>query len=471
MSEAVRDLTSMEALRGRMSRGIEAEDQLPALREEERFLTEQKLRAQQDMTKQLAQEGVRQEEQFGKTLREAQATRKAETVPEPEFKPSKMELDDYRNLAGMLVGIGMLAGTSGKSGAMYALSSLNGMMKGFAEGRRDLFKNEQVVFDKQLRSIDATNKRVQRDFEDAMSLLQTDRQAGVAKLARLKAELGDSVLGVELQLNNLSKVRSDLKDRVAAGEKAVNLFSTLQDRQEARDARAEETRLARESREEYQRESLGIRRQQLAISQEQLRLRQQQEKQKAEGGGKQKTLAGGEVRRLDGLDSIAKGLEDLQRTFKPEFASLGFLGVGAELSLEAKRRLPPDVLNLFGGDAKLAQEAVTWWGKYNLLQAPNRHSLFGATLTENELRNYRSFTAKTSDQSTIIKNLLNNQINYIRDTAESQRSSFKDSGYKVPNIATRNVPDYYGTYDTPPSGAQRQNTTSPQGEWSVKEKK
>jgi len=276
MSEAVRDLTSMEALRGRMSRGIEAEDQLPALREEERFLTEQKLRAQQDMTKQLAQEGVRQEEQFGKTLREAQATRKAETVPEPEFKPSKMELDDYRNLAGMLVGIGMLAGTSGKSGAMYALSSLNGMMKGFAEGRRDLFKNEQVVFDKQLRSIDATNKRVQRDFEDAMSLLQTDRQAGVAKLARLKAELGDSVLGVELQLNNLSKVRSDLKDRVAAGEKAVNLFSTLQDRQEARESRAAEVKARRIAQEAYQNEMLEVRRQGLALQREGLDLRKQQ---------------------------------------------------------------------------------------------------------------------------------------------------------------------------------------------------
>jgi len=276
MSEAVRDLTSMEALRGRMSRGIEAEDQLPALREEERFLTEQKLRAQQDMTKQLAQEGVRQEEQFGKTLREAQATRKAETVPEPEFKPSKMELDDYRNLAGMLVGIGMLAGTSGKSGAMYALSSLNGMMKGFAEGRRDLFKNEQVVFDKQLRSIDATNKRVQRDFEDAMSLLQTDRQAGVAKLARLKAELGDSVLGVELQLNNLSKVRSDLKDRVAAGEKAVNLFSTLQDRQEARESRAAEVKARMIAQEAYQNEMLEVRRQGLALQRKGLDLRKQQ---------------------------------------------------------------------------------------------------------------------------------------------------------------------------------------------------
>ena len=39
-------------------------------------------------------------------------------------------MDNYRNLAGMLVGIGMLAGGTGRNGAMYALNSLNGMMKG-----------------------------------------------------------------------------------------------------------------------------------------------------------------------------------------------------------------------------------------------------------------------------------------------------------------------------------------------------
>lgn len=255
---AVRDMTSMvpEALVERIRRGPDAERQLRAEEDERRFLTGQKIREEQRITERLAQEAVGLEDKLGKRSEEARATRRAQTVAEPEFKPSKMELDDYRNLAGMLVGLGMLAGTSGKSGAMYALNSLNGMMKGFAEGRRDLFKNEQVQFEKQLKSIEATNKRVQRDFEDAMSLLQTDRQLGLAKMQRLKAELGNSVAGIALQLNDLDAVRSNLQRQVTSSEKATADAAKLIEMQETREARAatekdrlEEARLRREETE------------------------------------------------------------------------------------------------------------------------------------------------------------------------------------------------------------------------------
>ena len=277
--DALRDLTSLaprEVLRERIRRGDKAEEQLPVQRERERFLTEQKIRLQQSNTERLAKEAVGLEEQYGIGSKEARETRRAQTVAEPEFKPSKMELDDYRNLAGMLVGIGMLAGTSGKSGAMYALNSLNGMMKGFAEGRRDLFKNEQVKFEKQLKSIDATNRRVQRDFEDAMSLLQTDRQLGLAKMERLKAELGNSVAGIDLQLNNTAKVYADLKDQVRQSGEALKILSDLQDKEAAREARAAEVKARRIAQEAYQNEMLEVRRQGLALQREGLDLRKQQ---------------------------------------------------------------------------------------------------------------------------------------------------------------------------------------------------
>jgi len=251
--DALRDLTSLvpsEVVRERIRRGERAEAQLPVQRERERYLTEQKIQAQQANTERLAREAVKLEEQYGIGSKEARETRRAQTVAEPEFKPSKMELDDYRNLAGMLVGIGMLAGTSGKSGAMYALNSLNGMMKGFAEGRRDLFKNEQVKFEKQLKSIDATNRRVQRDFEDAMSLLQTDRQLGLAKMERLKAELGNSVAGIDLQLNNTAKVYADLKDQVRQSGESLKIALDLRKAEEDRAARAAEAEAGRKSRED-----------------------------------------------------------------------------------------------------------------------------------------------------------------------------------------------------------------------------
>jgi len=453
--DVLRDLTSMiprEALVARIGRGQDAETQLAAAEDERRFLTGQKIREEQRITERLAQEAVGLEEQLGRRSKEAQETRRAQTVAEPEFKPSKMELDDYRNLAGMLVGIGMLAGTSGKSGAMYALNSLNGMMKGFAEGRRDLFKNEQVQFEKQLKSIEATNKRVQRDFEDAMSLLQTDRQLGLAKMQRLKAELGNSVAGIALQLNDLDAVRSNLQRQVTSSEKATADLAKLKELEEAREARAatekdrlEETRLRREEIERHNRamERLGAQ-----------RLADQKEKQ-------DKPLTASEIRKLEGLDSISKGLQELSKAFKPQFASLGVLGVGADLSLEFKRRAS-DLL----GD-KLGQEAVAWWSQYNRLQAPNRHALFGATLTGNELTNYRSFTAKPSDAANVIRDSLKAQMTYSSDLAKSQRQSFERTGYKVPPVSEVNYLDSFvvGQQATTPAPSASPPSVPPENTW------
>ena len=241
--EALRDLTSLrtnvfgpqagapkpspqiaqQELASRIQRGQRAEEALPQLGEMESAATEQKIRAQQAMRKGVAQEQLKQEEGFAGREATAMQARQAGVMEEPEFKPSKMELDDYRNLAGMLIGIGTLVGGKGKMGAMYSLQALNGMMKGFAEGKRDLFKTEQIQFDKTLKAVDAHNKRIEREFNDAMSIINTDRKTALAKLKVLEAELGDGVLAADLRLNDLGKFRKDLESAIRSGSEALKL--------------------------------------------------------------------------------------------------------------------------------------------------------------------------------------------------------------------------------------------------------
>jgi translation initiation factor 1 (eIF-1/SUI1) len=135
---------------------------------------------------------------------------------------------------------------------------------------------------------------------------------------------------------------------------------------------------------------------------------------------------------IQGLNTFAEGLKDLQRTFKPEYAGLGVLGFGAELQYEAMRRLGQEE----------GQKAVAWWSKYERLQAPNRHALFGATLTGNELKNYQSFTAKKSDNPEVVKNMITDQINFIGSEADKRSSALEDAGYRVPRVSI----DYHSTY-------------------------
>jgi hypothetical protein len=163
------------------------------------------------------------------------------------------------------------------------------------------------------------------------------------------------------------------------------------------------------------------------------------------GAGKEgQPLKETQLKPIQALESIASGLENLKKDFKDEYASLGVLGFGANFSLEAKRRL---------GDAEGAK-AVAWWGKYERLQAPNRHSLFGATLTGNELKNYQSFTAKPSDSPEVVKNFLQDQINYSKGEADNKKTFYEDAGYKVQDTRPISFESTYSKGETVNVGGQ-----------------
>ena len=426
-----------QEIQKRIQKAPEVEQQMQQNIAERARVSKEMLEAQRAKEKEISDIELKEESKLTDREVEAYRIRGEAMKAEPEMKPSKMELDDYRNLAGMLIGIGSLVGGKGKTSAMYALSALDGMMKGYAEGRKDLVKQNQIEFDKALKAVDAHNKKVQKDFEEAVSLINKDRKLYLEKIKRLTAENKDSVFASRIALNDLEASAQSLQTALNSSDRALTIANQNAQKQEQREFQQAE-RMARE-----------------AFQAEQNRLGRELRRE-LKGGDR--TLPSGEVRKLDGLDSIAKGLDELRRDFKPEFASLGFFGFGGEISLEMKRRLSETL-----GD-KVGQQAADWWSKYNLLQAPNRHALFGATLTGNELQNYRSFTAKTSDSATSIKNLLSNQINYIKDTAESQRSSFDSAGYKVPSISPKN---YFDTFSEDIKTSDKKVSDG----WEIREKK
>lgn len=437
-----------ELLQQRIARGERALKEIPALFDLEQRALEERTRIQQEKEKRISQEESDLERGVSGQLQQARRVRAEMTMPDPEFKPSQMEMDDYRNLAGMLVGIGMLAGGTGRNGAMYALNSLNGMMKGYAEGRRDLFKNEQIKFDKQLRSIDATNKRIQREFEDAVAMIGTDRAEGLARIKRLSAELNQGVIDADLRLSNLARVRELFNSLVRASDSAVQSSANLAAQVTAREERREDRREERASQQAFQREMQENRRA-FQISEREAREESRREQKQ------EKPLSGPETTKLQGLQSVVSGLQTLIKDFKPQFAGLGVFGFGADAQLEALRR--GIALGLSENDAR---QAVRWWSRYNQLQAPNRHALFGATLTGNELTNYRSFTSQPSASAQSVKDNLQDQLNYTQNTFTQRVQNFSDTGYKVPQQV--NIPDFWGTYQqatpsqsaAPPSAPQ-----------------
>jgi hypothetical protein len=114
--------------------------------------------------------------------------------------------------------------------------------------------------------------------------------------------------------------------------------------------------------------------------------------------------------------------------------------------LEAMRRL--------GG--KKAQEAISWWSRYERLQAPNRHALFGATLTGNELENYKKFTTRPSDNAEIVKNMLRDQADYSEATARQKTMQFESAGYRVPQLSQVNFEKTYTGGEQVPAAQPQQ---------------
>jgi len=339
-----------------------------------------------------------------------------EEEPLPAFVPTK---DTARDIAGLFSIVSVIGMIAGKQSGLRAMSAMNGMLEGYQKGRGDLYKKEAAEFDKNFKSMLKKHEEFRKEMEDAIKLAATDKEAGyqAAELAATKA--GSTVVQAQLRKGDLVGAYNLVKESAQGAEKAFTLESNLRqkaDEAAERDRRNKENIAAANERARLQRE-------------QQLELERIKAGKRAAG----KVLTDKQSREIEGLDSISKGLESLKKDFKPEFASLGVFGFGADLEFEAKRRL---------GDEE-AQKAISWWSRYERLQAPNRHALFGATLTGNELKNYQSFTAKKSDSPETVKTMLQDQIDYSKSVGDNKKLTFEAAGYQVPEARARNFDESF----------------------------
>jgi len=329
--------------------------------------------------------------------------------PRPEFHPTKENMQDIATMFGLIGVIGMALGGSGKSAAMQSLSSMTGMMKGWQQGRSDLWKKELAEFDKSVASWKGKLDEAVAAFNRGLQLQATNRQEADALIAVEVAKLGSPIVAEKVKKQGIASGLTFLTELQTAAEKEIK-------------QKFEEKRFTEDKRHHQKLENL--REQELSLR-----------------GERGKGLKEKEVSQIEGLDSLSEELRKLEKDFKPEYASLGILGFGAEASLEAKRRLGTEE----------GQKAIQWWSRYERLQAPNRHALFGATLTGNELKNYQSFTAKKSDAPDVVRNMLLDQADYSQSTADQRRSAFERAGYKVQEAKPRPFLESYETIRDFPS--------------------
>jgi hypothetical protein len=315
-----------------------------------------------------------------------------------DFKPSQETFIGMSSLAGLIAFIGTAAGQYGARSGKAAIDSMTGMMKGYQTGRQDVFRREQIQFEKEMASLKATQERLYKELELADKTALIDSAKASADRAVAVAASGSDYLKASYNTKGAIGVKEDLYKFM--------------------DAQLKADRMAQD---------LGI-----AMM-----------KTNAKDAGK--PLKDKEINSITGLESLASGLMKLKNTFKPEYASLGLFGFGADLEAEALRR--------YGGEE--GRKAISWWSNYQRLQAPNRHALFGATLTGNELKNYQEFTSKKSDQPDVVKNMIQDQIDYTLDTVGQRRRAFESAGYRLPENQPIDFTNTYGNTPTATAGGNK----------------
>jgi hypothetical protein len=149
----------------------------------------------------------------------------------------------------------------------------------------------------------------------------------------------------------------------------------------------------------------------------------------ARGSGK--PLAPAVVKQIQEARDNAATIERASSTFKPEFASKGVLGMGADASMSAK------------GVLGLDKDSVAWWKDYRKqAELIERHALFGAALTPTEQASWRSADIHPGMDAAVIKTNLATRAALARKVAENTAADMKDAGHnaeRIDAIAGRNA--------------------------------
>lgn len=269
------------------------------------------------------------------------------------FVPTKDTATDLAAMFSLINIVGMLVG---KSDAQRSMFAMNGMLEGYQKGRADLYKREQVEFDKNFKAMQAKVATLEKALTEAMEVKKYDKEKGDLMVTMALAEAESPVLkamrdrqGDVAVLENVRKARKDVDTLVGLNN---NLAQNANQRADAAAARAQADRIARENR--------------LAADERAKLARLDKE-------GKLSPKERGEVR---GINNLTDEIQRLKDTFKPEFANFGADVVGdTAAKFQARFASNPDMAN--------------WWRRYENVALPERHSMFGATLTGNEAKSWR----------------------------------------------------------------------------------
>jgi hypothetical protein len=335
------------------------------------------------------------EKDFAKKFAEAPQRQELEKVSSEVAAPFVPTRDNAQSLAAifMLTNIaGFAMGAGGKRNAQAAMSGMNGMLEGYQKGRQDLYRKEKDAFDTNIKQLKTRYDMLDRQLKEALETYKTDKQAGLQQAEIAYAQAGADFYKKYADRFGLAamyefhKQAYDSANRMWTETKREEERARTQAfREEQERNRAAERASAQTFREEQARINAELRREQIAMSRERLK------EQRLARAERESRLGPTEKKEVRGFERLQDEVALLKATFKPEYANF-IADAAGDVVAKAKERLQ--------NDPAMAE----WWRRYENVALPERHAMFGATLTGKEQQSWRKASVGPGNSSQQIQN-------------------------------------------------------------------
>lgn len=186
-------------------------------RKQEELLTAQK----EQLKKKEEYENLQQQERLkAKGVGEAEIAARQRELAQP-FKPTQETVGQIMTLAGMLAFVGVTAGTKGYASATNANNAMAGVIKGYNDGRKELFDQQKTIYEMNVKRIKEQLDFAHSALERNMKYIDQGLNVVVEKTAQELRAKDYQVLAKTLEvqgfqnyMKNVDTMRSKLENQI-----------------------------------------------------------------------------------------------------------------------------------------------------------------------------------------------------------------------------------------------------------------
>jgi len=147
----------------------------------------------------------------------------------PDFIPTQENAMSLGTLFGLVGVLGTMMGGRGQQSAIGAMNAMSGMMAGWRQGRADLYNRERQKYEQEMKRVQEQNNILQRDFQDALNLMKTNLDAGIARAREAAARHGVSIAGAAATRQGAEGIRAFMRNLLQITVQTENAQRNLRD--------------------------------------------------------------------------------------------------------------------------------------------------------------------------------------------------------------------------------------------------